>query len=120
MYANDTTLSSTLDSFSTHEENGNVEFSIKIELHNICEWLKQNKLSLNLNKFKYMLFKTARRKFINPPLLKKINNINIDRVHELNFLGLTFNEKLNWKNHIDKISNKCSRPLNTYDYYLLT
>ena len=40
MYADDTTLSSTLDSFSTHEENGDVEFSINIELHKISEWLK--------------------------------------------------------------------------------
>ena len=62
MYTDDP-LSSTIDSFSAHEENGNVEFSVNIELHKINEWLKLNTLSLNLDKTKYiMLFKMARRK----------------------------------------------------------
>ena len=102
MYVDDTTLSSTIDSFSTHEDNGNVEFSINIECQKSVNGL--NKLSLNLDKTKYMLFKTATRKCVNPPLLKT-DNINIDRVHEFYFLGLTFNEQLNWKCHIDNISN---------------
>ena len=57
-----------------------------------------------------MLFKTARRKWVNPPLLK-IDNINIDRVHGFNFLGLTFNEQLNWKSYIETLSNWCSKTL---------
>ena len=39
MYADDAILSSTLDSFATHEEHGIVEFSINIELHILSEWL---------------------------------------------------------------------------------
>ncbi len=35
--------------------------------------------------------------------------MKIDRVHEFNFLGLTMNENLNWKSHINKISNKVSK-----------
>ncbi len=35
-----------------------------------------------------------------------IENTNVDRVYEFNFLGLTINENLNWKSHIDKITNK--------------
>ncbi len=30
-----------------------------------------------------------------------IENTNVGRVYEFNFLGLTINENLNWKNHID-------------------
>ena len=48
MYADDTTFSSEL--FSTHEDNGNVEFSIIIERHEISESLKLNKLYFNLIK----------------------------------------------------------------------
>ena len=62
VYANDTTLSSTIDSFSTYEQNGNVELVINTQINKIIEWLKLNKLSLNLNKTKYILLKTARRK----------------------------------------------------------
>ncbi len=35
----------------------------------------------------------------------------IEKVLEFNFLGLTLNENLNWKNHINKISNKISRSI---------
>ncbi len=30
-------------------------------------------------------------------------------VYEFNFLGLTINENLNWKSHINKIDNKISK-----------
>ena len=83
-------LSSTLDSFSTCEQN---EFIINIELNKVSKWIKLNKLSLNINKTKYILFKTTRRKGATSPLLK-IDNTNIDRVLELNFLGINFNEQL--------------------------
>ncbi len=40
-----------------------------------------------------------------------IENIAIDRVSDFNFLGLTMNEHLSWKNHIDKLSNKISKTM---------
>ena len=46
MYADDTTLSSTVNSFS-------VDTLINDELSKVIEWLKINKLSLNKNKSKY-------------------------------------------------------------------
>ena len=103
MYADDTTLSSTLDSFAQYSKNLNVEFLINTELDKINEWLKLNELSLNVNKSKYMIFKMARRNnMINPLNIKKIDNTYIDRVDELNFLGISFNEQLNWQSHIKK------------------
>ena len=42
------------------------------------------------------------------PLNIKIDNAYIDRVEEFNFLGISFNEQLNWQSHIKK-SNRCSR-----------
>ena len=39
----------------------------------------------------------------------KINNTNIDKVDEFNFLGLTIDTHLKWKKHTDTISNKCSK-----------
>ena len=56
-----------------------------------------------------MIFKTARRNNMINPLNIKIDNTYIDRVDEFNFLGISYNEQLNWQNHIKKISNRCSR-----------
>ena len=40
-----------------------------------------------------------------------INSETIEYVSEFNFLGLTIDEHLNWKPHIQKISNKIARTL---------
>ncbi len=40
-----------------------------------------------------------------------IENTPIDRVSDFNFLGLTINEHLNWKGHIDKLANKISKTM---------
>ena len=39
----------------------------------------------------------------------KIENTNIERVTNFNFLGLTISDNLEWKTHVQKIANKCSR-----------
>ena len=102
MYADDTTLTSTLETFSTNELNGNPASSINIELNKISEWLKLNRLTLNVQKTKYMLFKTSKNKV--QTLLLQMDNKIIDNVLDFNFLGIHFNEQLNWKSHIDKFT----------------
>ena len=39
------------------------------------------------------------------------NNIPIERVTYFNFLGVTFNENLNWNNHADTVATKISRAI---------
>ena len=51
-----------------------------------------------------MLFKTSKKKV--QTLLLHMDNKIIDKV-------LHFNEQLNWKSHIDKLSVKCCRILGT-------
>ena len=73
----------------------------------MIEWLKINKLSLNKNKSKYMLFHMPKKEIQN--LTLKIDDVNIEMVEEFNFLGLTMDTNLKWKKNTDKISNKCSK-----------
>ena len=40
-----------------------------------------------------------------------MDNKIIDKVLDFDFLGIHFNEQLNWKSHIDKLSVKCCRVL---------
>ena len=51
-----------------------------------------------------MLFKTSKKKV--QTLLLQMDNKIIDKVLDFNFLGIHFNEQLNWKSHIDKLSVK--------------
>ena len=91
MYADDTTLTSTLETFSNNELNGNTASSINIELNKIsdCEWLKLNRLTLNVQKTKYMLFRTSKKKV--QTLLLQMDNTIIDKVLDFDFLEIHFN-----------------------------
>ena len=107
MYADDTTLSSTIDSFSDITSNTNADSLINAEICKVIEWLKINKLSLNKTKSKYMTFHMPKKEIQH--LALKIDGVNIEKVEEFNFLGLTMDTNLKWKKHTDKISNKCSK-----------
>ena len=107
MYADDTTLSSTIYSFSDINSNASADSLINAEIGKVIEWLKINKLSLNKNKSKYMTFHMPKKQIQH--LTLKIDGINIEKVEEFNFLGLTMDTNLKWKKHTDKISNKCSK-----------
>ncbi len=56
IYPDDTTLSSTINSFNNEQSNVDTQTLIKDQLYKIIEWLNINKLSLNKNKSKYMIF----------------------------------------------------------------
>ena len=72
LYADDTTLNSTLDSFGNDAEE--IQNSIISELKKVFKWLDVNKLCLNFSKSKFMLFQMPQKKV--PNLL-----FNIDRMH---------------------------------------
>ena len=99
-YADDTTLCCTL--------NQNVN-NINKELKNVTEWLKINKLSLNVKKTKAMLFHMPQKNVIPPNL--QINETNIEFVDNFIFLGLSINKHLHWKNHVIHVSNKIARTI---------
>jgi exonuclease III len=107
IYADDTTLSTTLNYFSENISDSNIDRKLNTEIEKITKWLKLNKLSLNVQKTKAMIFHTSRRKIRNPKL--KIESNDILFVTEFNFLGIHLDSNLRWQTHINKISNKISR-----------
>ena len=81
MYADDTTLYSTIES-PNNDTIERIQTKINKELSKINDWLKINKLSLNLRKSKHMICKKNTRNII---LTIKIDNLVIERVDCFNF-----------------------------------
>ena len=108
MYADDTTLSCTIPRSVNPNENVEFECRLNKELCGIDEWRKVNKLSLNVNKSKHMLF-NAVNNILHTEI--KIDDISFERVYVFNFLGLILDEHLNWKSHAENISNICSNTI---------
>lgn len=106
-YADDTTLFGNINSFKSN--NYTISQSINKELTKVNKWLELNKLSLNTNKTKFMIFSKQHKKIIIPSLA--INNKEIENVQSFNFLGIEINQTLTWCNHINKLAPKISRTI---------
>ena len=83
--------------------------TINNEIAKVNEWLKANKLSLNVDKTNFMLFSPRNR---NIPIIDiKIDGNSIERVYETKFLGVIIDENLSWGPHIRYIKNKISKSI---------
>lgn len=119
LYADDTSLTTTVEIIIREGNIYDLQARINSELSKINEWLKVNRLSLNITKTKYMMFHMHNKNV--PQIELKIDDVVIEQVSEFNFLGITISEDLKWKKHIDKISNRISRNigvLNKLKHYL--
>ena len=105
LYADDTTLNSTLDNFGTNPVD--IQKSIIIELQNILKWLDVNELCLNVSKSKFMLFHMPQK--VVPCLSFSLNGLEIEHVYNFNFLGLIINCYLDWKPQLNSIGIKVAR-----------
>ena len=77
---------------------------IQVEINKITDWLNANKLSINTEKTKFILFRTKNKK---PKYTINISiNINIKKVKNTTFLGIVIDEFLTWCNHLDLITKK--------------
>ena len=112
MFADDTSLLSTLKMFYTFKPKSIADIEtlsrrITYELSLVNDWLQINKLSLNVDKTKYMLFYNHQKQVsIYNHLKIDFNGMTIKRTKTFNFLGIVINEHLTWTDHITHISNK--------------
>ena len=107
--ADDTTLSSQIHCFGDANHNDNISMNLSSELNKIIEWLKINKLSLNIKKSKFMIFHTPQKKISKPNIV--IENIALECVEKFNCLGVILHQNMNWKSHIDSISSKIGKSI---------
>ena len=95
MFADDTTLDFQGRCLDRLKE------EINLDLSSAADWLAENKLSLNVKKTNYILYDLSRSKTILNNI--NINNENINRVRTQKFLGVIFDEKISWKDHINSV-----------------
>ena len=107
-YADDTTLTSILSLFGLNNT-PHMYDNINTELDKISEWLKINKLSLNVDKTKFMLFHMPQKNIETPIII--IDNTVIECVDSFNFLGIYLDKYMNWKRHTDYIATKISKSI---------
>ena len=79
------------------------------ELEKISDWFKANQLSLNISKTNFIIFCNSKKKYDSTNLKVILNNVVIQQVHHVKFLGVYVDERLNWDKHIQEITSKLSK-----------
>ena len=102
LFADDTSL------YSTGKDLDQLINTVKGELEALKKWFDANKLSLNLSKTKYMIFSNKK---INNDVKLTINDMEIERVYDIKFLGVIIDSKLNWKAHVGNVKSKISKTI---------
>lgn len=102
MYADDTNLFFSSCSLPA------LQNMVNAYLINLRDWLLRNKLSLNISKTKYIIFKPINTVETNCIHIH-YDSITINQVSSQKFLGVWFNENLSWSVHISKLSSELSK-----------
>ena len=74
----------------------------------MSEWLKSNRLSLNVKKTKLLFFR-SKYKTVQENISIKIQGVRINPSSHVKYLGIFLDEHLSWKHQIRELSNKLSR-----------
>ena len=101
LFADDTNL------FYSHNDLSCLMNIINTEMAKLSDWFKTNKLSINVKKSKYMIFKPRER----VDLTLQINSCRIDKVNQVVFLGVILDEHISWKPHISNVVRKISKSI---------
>jgi len=117
IYINDIASSSSLLQFVLFADDTNLfycnksievlEETVNKELDLLSTWFRANKLSLNVDKTNFILFKSRNKQY--PEISVYIDGRSIKQVSQVKFLGVYLDELLNWSSHISNISTKTAK-----------
>ena len=101
LFADDTTL------IDSHKNLNTLVTRFNEELIHIVQWLNANRLSLNIDKTNFMIFKPRNKNDDKPNIM--INGSQIDQVNKAKFLGVIIDCNLKWNEHIKHVTQKISK-----------
>ena len=102
IFADDTNV------FITGKSVQEISEQMNLELKNILNWLNSNRLSLNVAKTHFILFKSKNRNDDMTPSIH-IDGNKIDAVKKTKFIGVILDSNVRWDHHINFIKNKIAK-----------
>ena len=86
-----------------------LETSMNNDLASVSEWLKANRLSLNVSKTKLLFFHSKKKRINQDEIKIKLDGNTLPPTDYTNYLGMHFDVNLSWDTHINKLSSKLAR-----------
>ena len=101
LFADDTTV------FLQNTNLAQVLTDISYEFSQVSEWLRSNRLSLNILKTKLIIFDNKISDTSNVSV--SLDGHEVKASDQAKFLGITIDRKLSWKEHLSVVSSRVSR-----------
>ena len=84
-----------------------IKRTLNLELKHVSNWMKCNKLTLNISKTHFMLSSPLLSQSININVF--MDNVLLQQVEECKFLGIILDSKLKWKSQISSTITRISK-----------
>ncbi len=82
--------------------------TLNTDLQLLFEWLCANRLSLNVSKTEFIIFRPP-KKTLNERIVLKLNGTKLYESTKIKYLGLIMDPKLRWNHHINELNKKLNR-----------
>ena len=73
---------------------------------NLQQWLSANKLSLNIDKTMYVIFRNKNKQMGKIADDLQVGNNVFKREKSCQYIGMMLDEKMNWDEHINNVKSK--------------
>ena len=96
--------------FYSHRDQDHLISVLNEELIKIDSWMRSNKLSVNMKKTNYFVFKSAQKKALSD-LPLSFNSQILKEKNSVKFLGVYIDNSLTWKSHINHVCKNMSKSI---------
>ena len=103
-FADDTNL------LFSHKNKTALRKALNKDLKSLVEWLCANRLSLNVTKTEFMVFRPP-LKSLNDRIVLTLNKTKLFESTKIKYLGLILDPRLTWKDHINELSKRLNRSI---------
>ena len=86
----------------------NISKEINEELKSLFEWLCANRLSLNVSKTEFIMFRPP-RSCLEKRIVLRLNGTKLFESPKIKYLGVILDNNLTWKHHIHELCKKLNR-----------
>ena len=105
LYADDTAI------FCKSSDIGFIRNALAQDMETVAEWLRLNKLTLNVSKTKTMVFGTPHMLKENPKLVMQQDGVEFEQVSTFKYLGLMLDSSISFESHLGTLTKKVSSRL---------
>ena len=86
-----------------------LESKINTDLESLSHWLRNNLLTLNNDKTKFMIFSNKKQTQSHPNVTITVQSKKIEREGSIQYLGINLSEDFSWHEHMDNLIKKVNK-----------